>query len=324
MSGNFWKSSHFQQWLLDPQEIMIVRIKDLQQNNLKEDEYYKLMIFFSNFIQTLGEQLRLRQQVIASATVYFRRFYSKYSLKCIDPFLLAPTCLFLATKVEEFGLQSQQRFSSQTASLIKGKYSYLYPHEYPYKIQHIWECEFFLLEVMDCCLILYHPYRPLIQFLSDFCPDDTQLLQVAWRVANDTLRTDISLMYPPSLTALACLHVACVVQRKDCKQWLSELNVDMEKIFEIVRHILYLYDIYKTYDEKDQIKDILSRVPKPRLSTSSRSSSQQPSDHSNQVQNTNINNQIKNNAMPNNPTNNNNKNVNNPGQIMNNQHNMNN
>lgn len=51
-------------------------------------------------IQTLGENLRLRQQVIASATIYFRRFYSKYSLKSIDPFLLAPTCLFLATKVE--------------------------------------------------------------------------------------------------------------------------------------------------------------------------------------------------------------------------------
>lgn len=100
MSGNFWKSSQYQQWLLDPQDILINRLKELQVNNIKEDEYYKLMIFFTNFMQTLGEALRLRQQVIASATVYFRRFYSKYSLKCIDPFLLSPTCLFLATKVE--------------------------------------------------------------------------------------------------------------------------------------------------------------------------------------------------------------------------------
>ncbi len=51
-------------------------------------------------LQSLGENLKVRQQVIASAIVYFRRFYSKYSLKCIDPLLLAPTCLFLATKVE--------------------------------------------------------------------------------------------------------------------------------------------------------------------------------------------------------------------------------
>jgi cyclin-C len=95
----------------------------------------------------LGEQLRLRQQVIASATIYFRRFYSKYSLKCIDPFLLAPTCLFLATKVEEFGLQSH-RFATTAATLVKSKYSHIYTQEYPYKIQHIWECEFYLLEVM--------------------------------------------------------------------------------------------------------------------------------------------------------------------------------
>ena len=70
-------------------------------------------------VQTLGEHLRLRQQVIASAVMYFRRFYAKYTMKSIDPFLLAPTALFLATKVEEFGLQSQQRFATTAANLSK-------------------------------------------------------------------------------------------------------------------------------------------------------------------------------------------------------------
>ncbi len=94
-------------------------------------------------IQALGEHLKLRQQVIATATVYFKRFYarwagrclgysllilcnnvylssrlmalfkytwmkvkerswlvSRYSLKSIDPVLMAPTCVFLASKVE--------------------------------------------------------------------------------------------------------------------------------------------------------------------------------------------------------------------------------
>lgn len=272
MSGNFWKSSHYQQWLLDPQEILVNRLKELQVNNLKEDEYYKLMIFFSNFIQQLGEQLRLRQQVIASATIYFRRFYSKYSLKSIDPFLLAPTCLLLATKVEEFGLSAQPRFASVASTLVKSKYAHIYTQEYPYKIQHIWECEFYLLEVMDCCLIVYHPYRPLVQFVSDLCPDETNLLQIAWRIVNDSLRTDLCLLYPPSLIALACLQMACVFLKKDCKQWFAELNVDTEKIFEITRHILYLYDRWKSYDEKDQIKDILSRIAKPRTSATTAAS----------------------------------------------------
>jgi cyclin C len=60
-------------------------------------------------MQVLGEQLKLRQQVIATAIVYFKRFYSRNSLKCVDPLLLAPTAIFLASKVEEFGVISNSR-----------------------------------------------------------------------------------------------------------------------------------------------------------------------------------------------------------------------
>lgn len=67
------------------------------------------IICFFLVIQILGEQLKLRQQVIATATVYFKRFYARNSLKCIDPLLLAPTCVFLASKVEEFGVISNSR-----------------------------------------------------------------------------------------------------------------------------------------------------------------------------------------------------------------------
>jgi cyclin C len=76
-------------------------------------------ITLTNFqvVQSLGENLKMRQQVISTAIVFFRRFYAKYSLKCIDPLLLAPTCIFLATKVEEFGLHAQQRFITGAAAL---------------------------------------------------------------------------------------------------------------------------------------------------------------------------------------------------------------
>lgn len=32
--------------------------------------------------------------------------------------------------------------------------------------------------------------------------------------------------FPPT----ACLHVACVVQQKDARQWFAELSVDMDKV----------------------------------------------------------------------------------------------
>ena len=66
----------------------------------------------------LGEQLKLRQQVIASATVFFKRFYSLNSLNTVDPLLMAPTCVFLASKVnltaKAHDLKAQSRVYSHS------------------------------------------------------------------------------------------------------------------------------------------------------------------------------------------------------------------
>ncbi|KAL6034338.1 hypothetical protein STEG23_034958 [Scotinomys teguina] len=201
---------------------LLVRRKIIRTIELQEN--------IGKVIQALGEHLKLRQQVIATATVYFKRFYARYSLKSIDPVLMAPTCVFLASKVEEFGVVSNTRLIAATTSVLKTRFSYAFPKEFPYRMNHILECEFYLLELMDCCLIVYHPYRPLLQYVQDMGQEDV-LLPLAWRIVNDTYRTDLCLLYPPFMIALACLHVACVVQQKDARQWFAELSVDMEKVF---------------------------------------------------------------------------------------------
>ncbi|CAN8031271.1 unnamed protein product [Ixodes persulcatus] len=179
MAGNFWQSSQYQQWLLDRQDLLRERHGDLQ--TLTEEEYQKLMIFFANLMQALGEQLKVKQQVIATATVYFKRFYVRNSLRCVDPLLMAPTCIFLASKVEEFGVISNSRLVSTCQTVVKNKFAHVYPQEFPYRINHVLECEFYLLEMMDCCLVLYHPYRPLVQYVHDIGHED-QLLSMAWKV----------------------------------------------------------------------------------------------------------------------------------------------
>lgn len=154
------------------------------------------ILTFALVIQALGEQLKVKQQVIATAIVYFKRFYVKNSFKCIDPLLLAPTCLFLASKVEEFGVISNNRLIStcqqvgklatwrrpprliRFSFLVKNKFCYAYPQEFPYRISQILECEFYLMEIMDCCLVLYHPYRPLAQFVHE-C-GSKEILHTAW------------------------------------------------------------------------------------------------------------------------------------------------
>lgn len=270
MAGNFWQSSHWQQWILDRQDILLERSADLK--IMSEEEYQKVMTFFASIIQALGEQLKVRQQVIATATVYFRRFYARNSFRCIDPLLLAPTALFLASKVEEFGMISQTKLIGTLQNLMKSKFSFAYSNaDFPYRIQHVFEAEFFLLEQMDCCLIVYHPYRSLLQLFQDLSsPQDDSLVWLSWKFINDSLRTDASLLYPPYQIALACLHLASVVSNKDkdMKNWFAELCVDLEKVLEVERMILSLHNMWKTFDEKKEMVSILQKIPKPKIQPS--------------------------------------------------------
>ncbi|NXD13086.1 CCNC protein, partial [Nothocercus nigrocapillus] len=243
------------QWILDKQDLLKERQKDLK--FLTEEEYWKLQIFFTNVIQALGEHLKLRQQVIATATVYFKRFYARYSLKSIDPVLMAPTCVFLASKVEEFGVVSNTRLISAATSVLKTRFSYAFPKEFPYRMNHILECEFYLLELMDCCLIVYHPYRPLLQYVQDMGQED-MLLPLAWRRVASRWREGIL----PLSSALVRLQLEYWVQF-----WAPQCKGDMELlegILEIIRVILKLYEQWKNFDERKEMATILSKMPKPK------------------------------------------------------------
>ena len=163
------------------------------------------------------------------------------TLNCVDPLLLAPTCVFLSSKVhflylerntrihkhmshqvEEFGVISNTRLINTCSTIIKNKFNYAFPSpfDFPYRSNSILECEFYLLENMDCCLVVFQPYRPLVQYTQDLGQGlEEAILPLAWRIVNDSMRTDVCLLYPPFLIALACLHMASVILGKDLRNW---------------------------------------------------------------------------------------------------------
>jgi len=53
------------------------------------------------FLQEAGIKLRQPQLTIATAIVFFHRFFVRHGLKDYDPYVIATTSLFLAGKVEE-------------------------------------------------------------------------------------------------------------------------------------------------------------------------------------------------------------------------------
>lgn len=49
----------------------------------------------------LGKRLGVRQQAMATAQLYIRRFYSKVEIRKTNPYLVLATSVYLACKMEE-------------------------------------------------------------------------------------------------------------------------------------------------------------------------------------------------------------------------------
>jgi hypothetical protein len=99
MSSNFWHSSHARYHLHPRSRLSTARATDLRYCTPRQ--HYCLGIWFANLIQKLGKRLLLRQIPIATATVFFRRFYLKNSICETNPYLVLAACVFVAAKVEE-------------------------------------------------------------------------------------------------------------------------------------------------------------------------------------------------------------------------------
>lgn len=87
------------------------------------------------------------------------------------------------------------------------------------------EMEFYLIEELDFHLIVFHPYRSLVQLCgrdgglsaggdfgrlgrSAMLEMDDSALQMAWFVINDTFRSSLCLIHPPHLIAIAAIYLA--------------------------------------------------------------------------------------------------------------------
>lgn len=110
---------------------------------------------------------------------------------------------------------------------------------YPYTVAHVYDYEFRIIAALEFDLIIYHPYRPMVQYCSD--ASMTDLLTSAWPILNDSYRTDACLRYPPYLIAIACIFIAGTLQDKDMSEWLKKLNIDLQELGDITQYLSTMY-----------------------------------------------------------------------------------
>lgn len=154
-------------------------------------------------INRLGKRLGVRQQPLATAQVYIKRFYTRVEIRRTNPYLVITTALYLACKMEE-SPQHIRLLSQEARSLWSADFQ-------GHDTSRIGECEFSLISEMNSQLIVHQPYRTLLTFQDEFglTQEETSL---AWTVINDHYMTDLPLLHPPHVIALTAVLMALVLR----------------------------------------------------------------------------------------------------------------
>ncbi|KAH9898643.1 cyclin-C [Xylariomycetidae sp. FL2044] len=208
MAANFWESTQYRFWQFSKEELAQTRerLEEAEQNLVQMytlPDRRHLNIYFNSQMNRLGKRLGVRQQAIATAQVYMKRFYCKVEIRRTNPYLVMITALYLACKMEE---------SPQHIRLVVTEARSLWPADIiTLDVPRLGECEFFLISEMNSQLILHQPYRTLTSLQADFflTPDENQL---ALSVINDHYMTDLPLLYPPHIIALTAMLLALVLR----------------------------------------------------------------------------------------------------------------
>ena len=233
----------------------------------------------STVLSTICKRLNLRQRVIATANVFFRRFFSKNSYSALDPFLVCATCVYVAAKVEESPIHIKSAVAEATRTFQDAGF-----REMPTDHSSLAEMEFYLVEEMEFDMIVYHAYRSLwglweaygcsmkdggggggmavglglakevealgvIKGLNSveekqawsglldgqgaskpkMVEFDEAVLQLSWFVINDTYKTDLPLMYPPYMIALAAIWIGLSLHAPSLEKVTKSMHTMQQK-----------------------------------------------------------------------------------------------
>ncbi|KAL4205157.1 hypothetical protein AMTRI_Chr01g135900 [Amborella trichopoda] len=164
------------------------------------------------FLQNLGMTLELPQTTIATAIVLCHRFFVRRSHAYHDRFLVATASLFLAAKSEETPRPLNSVIRASCEICHKHDLAF-FPHLLPvdwfekYR-ERVIEAEQMILTTLDFELTVQHPYIPLTTVLSKLGLSQSVLVNLAWNLVNEGLRSSLWLQFKPHHIAAGAVFLA--------------------------------------------------------------------------------------------------------------------
>lgn len=207
MAANYWDSTQAKHWTFTKSELAAAR-HDLRKHNEQLHAKYPVPdrrlidVYMQQNLVKLARRMTIRQQALATAQIYIKRFYLRVEIRKTNPFLIMATAVYLACKMEE---------SPQHIRLMLGEAARQWPEMGVSESSKIGECEFAMISTLESRLIVHHPYRSLAELAPLFgLSNEEQTL--AHNIVNDSYNTDLSLLYPPHIVAITAIFLAVVLR----------------------------------------------------------------------------------------------------------------
>ncbi|PYI05948.1 cyclin-like protein [Aspergillus sclerotiicarbonarius CBS 121057] len=210
-----------------------------------------------NFISQVGIMLKLPQLTLATAAVYFHRFYMRHSMvdlpqrPGIHPYTTAAAALFLATKVEENVRRMKElvvaccRVGQKQPNMVVDEQSKEFWRWRDTILVH----EDVVLEALCFDLQLEQPYRILYDFICFLSMQENKPLRnAAWAFVNDSGYTVLCLQFTARTIAAAALYAAaqhCDVGFEDDvlgRPWWEQLEVELTEVRRACMRMAKLYE----------------------------------------------------------------------------------
>mmetsp|Transcript_2340 Transcript_2340/g.3332 ORF Transcript_2340/g.3332 Transcript_2340/m.3332 type:complete len:259 (+) Transcript_2340:65-841(+) len=196
-----------------------------------------------SFLWEFGKVLRLPDASIATASVFFHRYYARYAFEnsYADVEMCALSCLFLAAKIEGTAIKIRKfceqyyQFKGQSSPHIDGKQSK--------KVENIiTEKEMKLLESNEFTLWIEHPYRYYLMLIrhklqSIVDPKSAKTIALeGYQLITRSFLTNMCLSYSPKEIAVIVLDMLAKRYKVSIPKripfmadWLSEFCTELTK-----------------------------------------------------------------------------------------------
>lgn len=194
----------------------------------------------AKFIHMMGCQLKLHYKTIATATVFFHRFFIFHSFNTFNRWVICVSCLFLAGKVEETPKKCKDLSKVAYDCLLE--LNKINGHPVPEQITKdiILLHEKILLQTIYFDLNVEHPYSFLLSYAKKMNGSKEQIneiVQISWSFINDSYSTHACLLYKPEIIALTTLKLSFDVAKKKIHDYFSDKSMLLIKLMDNRREI---------------------------------------------------------------------------------------